>query len=81
MALLEAIAGEDRAEVFRRAVEKDLSDVAARAQRLAAELALAPDVVGPILADALDSVERVFLARKLSELQKSERALRFMRRS
>ena len=53
LALLEAIGSGDSAEIFRRAVEKDMRELFARSRRLRIELALEPEVADPILADAL----------------------------
>ena len=56
LALLEAIGGGDSAEIFRRAVEKDMREVIVRSRRLRADLALTPEVARPIMAEALESV-------------------------
>jgi hypothetical protein len=56
LALLEAVGGGDSAEIFRRAVEKDMRELIDRSRRLRADLALTPEVANPILVEALASV-------------------------
>jgi hypothetical protein len=58
LALLEAVGGGDPAEIFRRAVEKDVSELIARSRRLQAGLGLDPEVADRILAEALAAAGR-----------------------
>src|SRR5271166_6065435 len=53
LALLEAIGGGDSAEIFRRAVEKDMRELIDRSRRLRADLDLTPEVADPIMVEAL----------------------------
>jgi len=53
VALLEAVNAGDSAELFRRTVEKDLSELIARSRRLRADLALTPEVANSVLTEAL----------------------------
>lgn len=62
LALLEAIGSGNSAEVFRRALEKDLVALIARSLRLRANLALTPEVANPIMAEALASARAELVA-------------------
>jgi len=55
--LLEAVGAGDPAEIYRCAVEKDVSELIARSRRLPGDLDLAPDVADAILAEALAAAE------------------------
>ena len=58
LGLLEAIGEGDPAEIFRRAVEKDVSELIARSRRLRADLDLTPEVADRVLAEALADAAR-----------------------
>ena len=60
LALLEAVAGDDSAEVFRRALEREMVGLITRSLRLRADLALPLAVANPILAEALASARAEF---------------------